>query len=140
MKIIEPAKVEIQIRRPDGSIETVYPKFVTINDQLFNQIRKANSDAGRGECLSYRNIDAVVEMEESDYFTRCNRCGQKVDTRKAYRQKEWERFGGSKIRVDAFYCDGCHRLLSGIGAGEVTDMEHRAGAVPSAEPYTKSDF
>ena len=141
MKILQKAKAEITVRRPNGQIETAaHPKFETLNDVLFAKIVKATREAGRGECIGYRNIDAVVEMEESDYMSRCERCGKKVDTRKAYRQKEWARFGGSKIRVDSFYCEGCHRLLSSIGAGETTDLEHRAGHVPSVEPYTKSDF
>jgi len=141
MKIISPSKVEITVRRPNGQIETaVSPKFERLNDILFAKMVKATKDAGRGECLSYRNIEAVVEMEDSDYQARCQRCGCGVDTRKASSQKEWSRFGGSKIRVDAFYCDSCHRLLAGIGAGEVSDLEHRAAHIPGAEPHTKTDF
>jgi len=140
MKIIESRKAEVTIKRPDGKIETMkHPKIDFFNDILFGQMRKAMKDAGRGEVLSYRNIDAVIEMEESDYQQKCERCGEKIDTRKAYSQKEWSRFGSQKVRVTAYYCGSCRSLLTSIGAGEITDMEHRAGYVPSYEPTTKED-
>ena len=57
---------EVTIRRPDGTIETVklHPaKFPVMTDALFARMKKANLDAGRGECLSYRNVP-VVNMNE----------------------------------------------------------------------------
>jgi hypothetical protein len=103
-------------------------------------MQDAMRQAGRGEVLSYQNVEAVVEMEESDYQARCARCGVKIDTRTAKHQREWTRFGGSKVQVDAHYCDGCFSLLRGIGAGERTELEERAGYVPSYEPTHKEDF
>jgi hypothetical protein len=52
------AKSEITIRRPNGTIETVTTKFDYITDAFFAQIKKANLQAGTGECLSYKNIPA----------------------------------------------------------------------------------
>jgi len=140
MKIVSQRKAEVTIRRPDGTVETVvHPKIDWFNDLIFSQMKKAMNIAGRGEVLSYRNIEAVIKMEEGDYQKKCERCGTKIDTRKSYSQKEWTRFGGSKVQVTVHYCDLCHNLLSSIGAGEITDMEHRAGYVPSYEPTTKED-
>lgn len=140
MKIIETRKAEVTIKRPTGIIETVtHPKIDWFNNQIFSQMKKAMADAGRGEVLSYRNIEAVVEMEESDYQKKCERCNAKIDTRKVYSQKEWTRFGGQKVQVTAYYCDSCHNILTSVGAGEITDMEHRSGYVPSYEPHTKED-
>jgi hypothetical protein len=141
MKTIEKRKAEVTIRRPDGKIETlIHSKIDYFNDQILAQMRKAMNAAGRGEVLSYRNIEAIFEMEESDYQTNCERCRTGLDSRTAKSQKEWARFGGQKVRVTARYCDACWSLLSTIGAGEVTDLEHRAGHTPSYEPTTKEDF
>ena len=57
---------ELTIRRPDGTIETVklHPaKFPVMTDALFARMKKANLDAGRGECLSYRNVPTVKMTE-----------------------------------------------------------------------------
>jgi hypothetical protein len=141
MKIIEARKAETTIKRPDGRIDIgIHPKIDYFTPGLFAQMQKAMMDAGRGEVISYRNIEAVVEMEESDYQTRCTRCGKQIDTRTAKHQREWTRFGGSKVQVDAHYCDGCFSLLRSIGAGERTELEERAGYVPSYELTTKTDF
>jgi len=140
MKIIEARKTEITVKRPDGKIETmIHPKIDYMTDGILTQMRKAMRDAGRGEVISYRNIEAVVEMEEADYQTHCERCGQVLDIRTAKNQKEWMRHGGSKVQVIAYYCDGCHALLTTIGKGEWTPMQERAAYVPSYEPTTKND-
>jgi len=141
VKTIAPRKAEVTIRRPDGTVETiVHPKIDFFTDGILSQMRKAMKDAGRGEVLSYRNIDAVVEMEEADYKTKCTRCKTALDSRTAYGQKEWMRMGGSKIQVIAHYCEPCRSFLSSCGAGEITDLEHRAGYVPSYEPTHKEDY
>lgn len=140
MKTISPRRVEVEVKRPNGEVEKiVHPNIVVMTKELFAQMNKAMKDAGRGVCLSYKNIEAVVEMEESDYQGRCERCGEKLDTRSAYSQKEWSRFGGKKIQVTTHYCTGCHKTLEAVGQGEVTDLEHRAAEVPSCEPTTKQD-
>lgn len=41
----------------------------------------------------------VVEMEESDYQGRCERCGRAVDIRNAYK------------RMVAYYCNQCRLTL-----------------------------
>jgi hypothetical protein len=57
---------EITVRRPDGTVETV-PKEGAMNDYLFGQAKKATHEAGRGECLSYRNIIPEVPAAEREY-------------------------------------------------------------------------
>jgi len=83
-------------------------------------------------------IDAMIEHDRRN--TRCDRCGAHVDTDSAYHQEEWARLGVSKVKVRAYYCDPCARLLRAIGAGERTAMQERAARVPSYEPETKADF
>jgi Zn finger protein HypA/HybF involved in hydrogenase expression len=106
---------------------------------LWSQMTKAMRDANRGECVSYRNIDAVVEMEESDYQGRCERCGTAIDTRKAYHQQERMAWGGNTIKVAAYYCDHCRQLLTMIGKGERTPMQERATERPDNTPTYKED-
>jgi len=140
MKIIEKQKAEVTIRRPDGTVETVvHPKIDYFTPKLFEQMKKAMADAGRGEVLSYRNIDAVVEMEDSDYQVRCERCGRQIDSRTAYKQEETDYIGASKVKVIAYYCDHCRQLLNNIGAGEYTALEERASADQDNTPYYKED-
>lgn len=140
MRVISEAKCELTIKRTDGTVEVViHPKIDRMNPQLWEHVKRANREAGRGECLSYRNIDAVIESEEEDYKEDCTRCHATVDTRTAYTQKEWTRFGGSKVQVNAYYCHTCHQILGGIGAGEHSELEDRAGHVPSREQAYKGD-
>jgi len=128
------------VKRPDGTVETVaHPKIDWFNDQIFRQMKKAMAAAGRGTPISYKNIEAVVEMEDSDYAGHCERCGANLDIRTAYSQIEWTRFGGRAVQVKAHYCDNCARLLAAVGAGEASELDNRAGAVPSVEPHTKND-
>lgn len=140
MKTIEQRKVEITVKRPNGEIEIIiHPKIDWMNDQIFAQMNKAMKDAGRGVCLKYRNIDAVIEMEERDYQGRCERCTEKLDTRKTYGQMEWTRFGGKKVKVMTHYCDSCRRVLAAVGQGEVTELQQRAVEVPSIERAFKGE-
>lgn len=141
MKKISDGRRELDIRRPDGTTETVdvSERFMHLNDILIDKIRTATRNAGRGEVISYRNIEAVFETEESDYWQPCGRCTTKVDTRKSYSQMEWRRFGGMKAKVSIPYCPSCYSLLSSIGMGEITDLEHRASEIPSREPINKEE-
>ena len=140
MKTIEPRKLEITIQRPTGEVETmIHPKIDYMTAGLLVQMNKAMAAANRGQVIKYKNIDAVVEMEESDYQGRCERCSDSLDTRKAYKQKEWSCFGGKRVQVTACYCDSCRKLLTTIGAGEVTPMEERATDKPSYEPAYKGE-
>ena len=140
MKTIAPRKCEVTVKRPDGTIEImVHPKVDYMNDTMLKAANKAMEAAGKGQFVSYRNIDAVVEMEEVDYMGQCNRCGEKIDSRTAYSQLEWSRFGGKKVQVKTHYCDGCRLTLQAVGMGEKSAMEERAAAVQSYEPETKKD-
>ena len=49
-------EAHIKVRRPNGAIETVINNY-RMNDALFAQMVKANKDAGRGELLSYTNVE-----------------------------------------------------------------------------------
>ena len=140
MKTIAPRKTEITVKRPDGKIETlIHPKVDYMTPAIWSQITKAMRDANRGECVSYRNIDAVVEMEESDYQGHCERCGTDIDTRKAYHQQEPMSWGGKTIKATAYYCDHCRQLLTMIGKGECTPMQERATDRPDNTPTYKED-
>jgi hypothetical protein len=115
MKIIENQKVEVVVRRPDGKLETlIHPKISYMTDGLLKQVNQAMKAANRGEIISYRNIDAVVEMEESDYMVKCERCGKTIDSRTSYSQKEWTRYGGQKVQVKAHYCKTCEQILKAM--------------------------
>ena len=83
---------------------------------------------------------AYLARIEAENPCRCDRCGVKVDRATAYSQDEWARFGGKRVKVKAFYCDDCSRLLRAIGAGEYSAMRERAAAVPSYEPETYEDY
>lgn len=140
MKTIAARKAEVTVKRPDGKIETItHPKVDYFTPAIFNQMKKAMAGAQRGEVISYRNIDAVVEMEESDYQGRCERCGTAIDTRKAYHQQERMSFGGGTVKVAAYYCDHCRQLLTEIGWGEYTLMQERASERPDNTPTYKED-
>lgn len=140
MKTISPRKCEVTIERPDGTIETViHPKVDYMNNAMLKAANKAMAAAGKGRFVSYRNIDAVIEMEESDYMGPCTRCCETVDYRVAYKQLEWTRLGGQKVKVQAHYCEGCRRTLQAVGMGEKSAMEERAAEVPSYEPTNKPE-
>jgi len=64
----ETVKVEIDIRRPNGAVETVdiTSKYRRLNDAAFAIIRKNTKDAGRGDVLAYRNIEADAEYIKND--------------------------------------------------------------------------
>lgn len=141
MKMIEKRKCEVTVKRPNGQIETVvHPKIDYMLPALFEQMKKAMRDAGRGEPLSYKNIDTVFEMEDKDCKTTCARCGTTLDIRKDWKQKEWIKFGGNKVQVDAYYCQPCKSLLTAIGRGEVSEIESRQNDITSGELVTKNDF
>ena len=140
MRTISPRHTEITVKRPDGLVETLtHPKIDYMTPAIWDQMRKAMTSANKGECLSYRNIDAVVEMEESVYQGHCERCGAALDTRKAYHQQERMAWGGSTIKVSAYYCDHCRQLLTMIGKGEHTPMQERATDRPDNTPTYKED-
>lgn len=63
MKTLEIAdRLELDIRRPSGSVETVvHPTLKTITARNFADIKAATAKAGRGEVLAYRCITKTVE-------------------------------------------------------------------------------
>jgi Zn finger protein HypA/HybF involved in hydrogenase expression len=139
MKIIEHQKVEVTVRRPDGKVEIlIHPHIDYMTDGVRDNVNKAMKDANRGEVISYRNIPAVTEMEESDYQVKCERCGKHLDSRKAFSQLEWSYFNSHRVQVKTYYCDSCKQLLSAIGAGEHTALEDRK-TLSVNEPYEKGD-
>jgi len=79
---------------------------------------------------------AIAREKELRENTKCERCGKKIDGNTAYSQQEQYR----GMRVMAHYCESCHGLLSSIGAGEYTELQERAAARSSYEPYTKEDY
>lgn len=132
MKIIENEKCEMKIRRPDGRIETIiHPKISRCNDALLRTVNRAMADAGRGQVISYRNIEAVVEMKEQDYIGRCERCGAPVDSRNDYHQME--------RGMHAYYCAHCAQVLNAIGQGEITAMDERRCERHDNSPAYKAD-
>lgn len=138
IRVITGGKTEITIVRANGQTEI---KTLSGNDQFaghlndfwFGKMRDATSNAGRGQLISYRNIDAVIE---DDYQGNCDRCTRRVDTRNAYKQTQQYR----GHRVIAYYCNDCQRLLQTIGQGEYTAMQERTGYNGSIEPEGKTDY
>lgn len=63
-----PSHVEIDVRRPDGTVETVFPKsphnpdrpLTQISPREFEARKAATMAAGRGELLAYRNVTKAV--------------------------------------------------------------------------------
>jgi hypothetical protein len=100
MKTISEARCEVTVKRPNGQIETiVHPKIDRMNDALYGQMKAAMKTANKGECVSYKNIDAVVEMEDADYAGHCKRCSTKIDTR------------------NGNYCHDCGQLINAMTEG-----------------------
>jgi hypothetical protein len=121
MKKTQNEKVTLQIKRPNGRVETVdvTAKFKSMNDRLFANIKQATEKAGRGEVLSYDFAPAKWEMEESDYITHCARCSKEIDSRSAHTQ---DGLHGEKRVVD-HYCDICKKVLASVGDGEHSELE-----------------
>ena len=58
------AKVTIQVKRPNGEIETVEAKaFNGMTEIMFEKIKKDTASTGRGECLSY-HVDNTLTQEQ----------------------------------------------------------------------------
>lgn len=82
-----PSHVEVDVRRPDGRVETIRPTnpvtggpLRTITPRQIADLKAATKAAGRGEVLDVRNITRTVEaakptaadLEEADYIRRTN--------------------------------------------------------------------
>lgn len=66
-----PAGVEIVIKRPNGKVETImHPTLKQITENQFKQIQRDTKNAGRGDVISYTNIQEtkakVIELSEAD--------------------------------------------------------------------------
>lgn len=60
-----PSHVEIDVRRPNGDVETItHPTFKSIRESDFAKIKAATAKAGKGECLGYRNVEKAVASYE----------------------------------------------------------------------------
>ena len=56
-----PSHLEITVRRPNGTVETiVHPQWKQINDRDFAKLVAGTKAAGRGEVLSYRNVTKEI--------------------------------------------------------------------------------
>lgn len=76
----KPIGVELVVRRPDGSTETVdasakFPHGLT--DSIFAQVQAATRKAGRGEVLSYQN--KVAEVVDEIKFTDADAASEHSD-------------------------------------------------------------
>lgn len=87
-----PSHVEIDVRRPDGRIETVIPQHPgykaqgmdvplrNLTERQIADMKAATKAAGRGEIIDVRHITRTVEaakptaadLEEADYIRRTN--------------------------------------------------------------------
>ena len=55
---------EVTVRRPNGTIETlIHPKITWMNDDLLLRVNEQMTLAGRGQVISYRNIQEEVSLE-----------------------------------------------------------------------------
>lgn len=97
-------RCEITIRRPNGKVEVVvHPTIPRLNDVLFAKIKQANRSAGKGECISYRNV-CIADMPTS---VTCDRCGDTIAAAAGHDCfVTWD--NGTKVRYT--YCDKCHQL------------------------------
>jgi len=102
----------------------------------FDTFQRAMRSKGHPEITA---IIAGHDIRASQPIVRhCDRCGAVVPET-AYHQQEWTRFGGQKVRVTAWYCEGCRQVLQSIGQGEYSAMQERANDIPSYEPAYKAD-
>lgn len=77
-------KTTIEIKRPTGEIETlnVSEKFTNgLTDGMFETIKKATKEAGRGDCLSY-NVEVTLSEEEKAANEADNKWGRFLDKHK----------------------------------------------------------
>lgn len=61
-------KTYINIKRPEGHIEKVdvSAKFNGLTDKLFESVKAATAKAGKGECLSYENVDNLSDKNKKE--------------------------------------------------------------------------
>lgn len=58
ISVMIPDYAEIDVKRPNGVVETVrYAAGNKINPALFATMKKATMSAGKGEVLTYRNVE-----------------------------------------------------------------------------------
>ena len=82
-----PSHVEVDVRRPDGHVETVQLQnpvtgglLRTITTRQIGEMKAAMKAAGRGEIIDVRQVTRTVEaakptaadLEEADYIRRTN--------------------------------------------------------------------
>lgn len=88
---------EIDIRRPNGQLETVtMPCGGHINARIFAEAKAANARAGRGELLAWRNIEKTVERtdaQEAEYQAGLRQAAVEAAERKANTWQHDPRYG-----------------------------------------------
>lgn len=109
IKIIKPGRREVDIRRPDGSTETVdvSDRFPFLDDGIVTIIRSATLRGGRGELIGWRNIDATYH---DDHIYNCDRCDNQLDDRTAH--AELNRINGVLVRT--LYCHTCAAMINAM--------------------------
>lgn len=110
-----PSHVEIDIRRPNGEIETVNltakaAHMTEISDRMFAQIQRDTKAAGRGEVLAYRNVRITKELTYT---------AEEIALAKSERE----------------YRESYNRIVNASAAGERDESRDR----PSREPWHKGD-
>lgn len=61
----ESKMIILKVKRENGQIEEVEAKFAGMNDILFAKIKKATADAGKGDVLSWSDVDTRSEEEKA---------------------------------------------------------------------------
>lgn len=90
---------EVTVRRPNGKTETIiHPKVDVMTSALWAQMAAQMSKAGRGECLSYRNVETVT----TSVVLSTRGMGE-------YSPVVWS---GDIDRADADILDECRQLLA----------------------------
>lgn len=86
---------EITTRRENGKIEiTTTEKFGKINAQIWEKIKAATKAAGKGDCLSYKNL-TPRPVFNPDEKAQCWSCGT------------WGRLGDMEMVGAKAYHRGC---------------------------------
>jgi hypothetical protein len=58
--------IELTVKRPNGEIEKVLnDKFFSLHPDLFAKMKEATRNAGRGEILSWKDVDGRTDAEKA---------------------------------------------------------------------------
>lgn len=102
--------IMVTVQRLDGTVEEVRAKVnLGANPALWDKMIMATRAAGRGECLSWREVP--YEQDAPSSTIKCDRCRVEMPRAGATSRQEWDRLGSERIRVTAHYCPHCAALL-----------------------------